>query len=109
MIERPDELLNGLTAKIKPDTMDHCIYVTVNFYEGKPVELFLRSDDVKIHQYLTFIAVFATELFRRGGATLVINHMLETFDPSGGYGFGDNFHPSVVAHIGKTIRKLVEL
>ncbi len=105
--DRP-EVLSGTTYKIKPERMDHSIYVTVNdTADKKPYEVFIRCDDMTLHPWLTFIGTLISAIFQKtDDPYLVPDQMAQIFDPRGGYNVENGIaeHVSIVAHIGKIIK-----
>lgn len=106
--ERPP-VLTGSTYKIKPPTIDHAVYITINngVIDGqtRPVELFISSRDMASFQWVTCVARLVSAQLRLSGEFpgFVVKELLTTHDPMGGYivpqskGFRA---PSIVAHIG---------
>ena len=112
-IERPFQV-EGATYKIKPPTIDDAVYITINNEEidGKlrPIELFINSKNMQSFQWVSCVTRLLSAEFRRKGdfPSFVIDEMLETYDPQGGYvipksnGVKAN---SIVAHIGWVLKR----
>lgn len=113
-VKRP-EALEGRTYKIKPPTLDHALYLTINdivLNEGtehetrQPFEIFVNSKEMESYQWIVAMTRLVSAIFRKGGdALFMIDELKSVFDPNGGY-----FSPkrqgrvqSLVAEIGMTI------
>lgn len=111
MIERP-EVINGATYKIKPPIIDEAVYITINDakIDGaiRPIEIFINSKNMKNFPWISCVTRLLSAQLRQGGEfpSFVIDELLDTYDPSGGY-----FIPktsikvnSIVAHIGYVLK-----
>jgi hypothetical protein len=107
MLERP-EIVHGVTYKLKPPIIDEAIYLTINSAEVcgqlRPVELFINSKNMESFQWISLITRLVSAHMRTAEEFphFVIDEMLETYDPHGGYFVpGTAFKAnSIVAHIG---------
>ena len=115
-IERQDELF-GITYKIKPSTLDHALYVTINdivLNEGtthevrRPFEIFISTKNMEHFEWIVALTRLASAVFRKGGnLEFMIEELKSVHAPQGGYwkpGTGV-FMNSVVAEIGWIIEK----
>ena len=115
-IVRP-ECLQGATYKLKPVSMEHAMYVTINDVvlnpgtaqeHHRPFEIFINSKNMEDFQWVVALTRIMSAVFRKGGdVTFVVEEMKAVFDPKGGYwkpGTGV-FVPSVVAEIGMVIEQ----
>jgi hypothetical protein len=115
-VKRPDEL-PGWTYKIKPPTIDHAIYVTINnitlnedteHESVHPFEVFINSKDVSSFQWIATITLLISAVFRKGGSPLFLLEELKgVSDPNGGY-FSSKHRkhlPSIVAEIGLVVER----
>lgn len=113
-LARP-ELLLGSTYKIKPGSLDHAMYVTINdllLNEGterehrRPFEIFINSKNMDQFQWVVALTRIMSAVFRKGGdVTFLVEEMKAVFDPKGGYwkpGTGV-YVPSVIAEIGLVV------
>jgi ribonucleoside-diphosphate reductase alpha chain len=114
---RPDEL-PGLTYKLKwprplpgGDSVMETIYLTVNDGpDGKPFEIFMTSSNVTHHAWWSALTRLASANLRRGDYTLVVEELLNVFDPAGGAivktagSPKPMFHTSLPALVGATLR-----
>ena len=111
MIAR-DEVLTGITYKIKPPTLDAAIYITINdtVVDGvmRPVEIFINARHLPSIGWVTGMARILSAAFRNDGPPplFLIEELKQTFDADGGYiipkSRGKRAN-SVVAHIGYII------
>lgn len=112
-----EEVLNGITIKVKPSTSDHAYYVTVNFQNVngsmRPFEVFIRTKDIQFQEWITILTRSLSAIFRRGGDySFIIEEMKNTYSPSGGYwgklnGKGFNY-PSLIANFGYVIEQAIQ-
>lgn len=113
-MKRP-EALEGRTYKIKPPTLDHALYLTINdivLNEGtehqtrQPFEIFVNSKEMESYQWIVAMTRLVSAIFRKGGdALFMIDELKSVFDPNGGY-FSSKRQgrvQSLVAEIGMTI------
>ena len=112
MLERP-EIVHGVTYKLKPPIIEEAIYLTINSAEVRgqlrPVELFINSKNMESFQWISLITRLVSAHMRTADEFphFVIDEMLETYDPHGGYfipGSGLKAN-SIVAHIGHILRE----
>jgi hypothetical protein len=113
MIDRP-EIVHGKTYKLKPPIIDESVYVTINDAEiggaMRPVEVFINSKNMQSFQWISLITRLLSAHMRTAEEfpVFVIDEMLETYDPHGGYmipktqGVRVN---SIVAHIGWVLKQ----
>jgi len=115
MLDRPD-ILNGTTYKIRPPIIDEAVYITINDADvdgvTRPVEVFINSKDMKNFPWISCVTRLLSAQLRQNGKfpNFIINELLETYDPSGGYfvpGSGIKVN-SIVGHIGLVIKKHCE-
>lgn len=62
------ERLDGPTYKIKvtlPDRTE-CMYLTVNHQDGKPFEIFIRTDRPELFEWITLAARYVSRDLQRG-------------------------------------------
>lgn len=115
-IERQEELF-GTTYKIKPSTLDHALYVTINdivLNEGtthevrRPFEIFINSKNMEHFEWIVALTRLASAVFRKGGnLEFMVEELKSVYAPQGGYwkpGTGVYMN-SVVAEIGWIIEK----
>ena len=119
-LERQEEL-TGSTYKIKPPTLNHAIYVTINdivLNEGtpyetrRPYEIFIASKNMENIEWMVALTRVMSAVFRKGGnLTFLVEELQAIFSPQGGYlKPGGVFMPSVVAEFGAVLKRhLVKL
>ena len=112
-VERPDTL-SGTTYKIKPQNLDHAVYITINDMvlnnEAHPFEIFINSKNMESFQWVLAITRLISAIWRKGGNTaFLIDELKAVCDPNGGYWSKINgkgvFMKSVVSEIGFVIEK----
>jgi len=112
-IDRP-EFLVGSTYKIKPGSLDHAMYITINdivLNEGtvheqkRPFEIFINSKNMDEFQWVVALTRIMSAVFRKGGdITFLVDEMKAVFDPKGGYWKpGGVYMPSLIADIGTVV------
>ena len=110
-IERQEELF-GTTYKIKPSTLDHALYVTINdivlnagttHEVRRPFEIFINSKNMEQFEWIVALTRLASAVFRKGGnLEFMVEELKSVYAPQGGYwkpGTGVYMN-SVVAEIG---------
>jgi hypothetical protein len=110
-----EELIYGITTKIKCGNLNHAMYITVNFQNNKPIEVFINTKDPSHYQWITTITRMLSAIFRKGGEyEFIIEEMKQIHDPIGGYyaklkkGEKTIFFPSLIAHIGYVIENSIK-
>ena len=109
------EMLVGSTYKVKNPTSEHALYITINdvvlnagtpHEERRPFEIFINSKDMEYFQWIVSLTRVISAVFRKGGdATFLIEELMAVYDPRGGYfKKGGLYMPSLVAHIGFTLK-----
>jgi ribonucleoside-diphosphate reductase alpha chain len=105
LMERPEEL-TGKTYKLKTPLAEAALYVTINDCDGKPLELFINSKDMKNYQWVVALTRVISAVFRNGGdSSFLIEELKSIYDPHGGYLKRGKYIPSLVAEIGGIIEK----
>lgn len=111
-----DDVLIGLTYKVKTPMSDHAMYITINdmvLNEGTkhetrhPYEIFINSKNMEHFQWVLALTRLVSAVWRKGGnTTFLIEELKGVFDPKGGYfKKGGVFMPSIVAEIGYVIEQ----
>ena len=116
-IERQEEMF-GSTYKIKPPTLDHALYITINdiiLNEGtthevrRPFEIFINSKNMEHFEWIVALTRLISAVFRKGGnLEFIVEELKSVFAPQGGYfksGSGGVYMNSVVAEIGWIIER----
>ena len=114
-MERQEELA-GVTYKIKPPTLNHAVYVTINdivLNEGtpyetrRPYEIFIQSKNMENAEWMVALTRVMSAVFRKGGnLTFLIEELQAIYSPQGGYlKPGGVFMPSVVAEFAAVIKR----
>lgn len=85
METRPD-ILQGKTIKVKPAISEHAYYITVNFLNGKPLELFINSKDVTYFDWIiAFTRTFSALLRKEQDIKFLLDELKDIKTPNGGY------------------------
>jgi hypothetical protein len=81
--ERSDEL-TGTTRKIVIETMDHSypVFITINEQNGRPFEVFIRTDHPQLYEWITALTLLVTRLLRQGDALDAIAAELQSVHSS---------------------------
>ena len=105
LVERPEEL-SGKTYKLKTPLSDAALYITINNHNGKPLELFINSKDMKNYQWIVALTRVISAVFRHGGeSSFLIEELKSIQNPSGGYFKRGRYVPSLVAEIGDILEQ----
>lgn len=114
-INRP-EMLEGSTYKIKPATLEHAMYITINdvvLNPGtenevrRPFEVFVNSKNMTEFQWIVALTRIISAVFRKGGdVEFLVEELKAVFDPKGGYWkSGGIYVPSVIAEFGLVLEE----
>lgn len=101
--------LEGVTLKVNVETETRPIYVTVNFQDGRPFEVFVRIDDAALFEWAAAFTVMLTRLLRAGEPLgKIAAELKEIHSPR-----TSHFHkgvqvPSLLARIGDTLLQAIE-
>jgi len=109
-LKRP-EILNGHTVKIANHAENYNLYMTVNYHENKPFELFFDSSHTESTQWVKGLSRIASALLRSPDENLNMDYLskqLMMVHSDQGYHTGGKggYVPGIVHHIGKTLRDL---
>jgi ribonucleoside-diphosphate reductase alpha chain len=66
LAKRP-ETLSGSTRRIKWPTLNASLYLTVNYLDSIPHEVFFNSKDARLHDWMVATSLMITSILRRGG------------------------------------------
>ncbi len=103
LIPRPEQL-QGTTTKIKWQD-DPSYFLTVNFKDKQPFEIFINSKSTVHSQWIAALTRLVTAIFRRGGdLSFLPEELTQVTDPNGGTWIGRQYVPSLVALIGMKLR-----
>jgi len=115
LLER-DDILEGMTYKIKTPMSDHAMYITINdvvINKGqpdehrRPFEIFINSKNMEHFMWIVALTRVISAIFRKGGdINFLVEELKAVFDPRGGYyKKGGKYMPSIVAEIGEVIQQ----
>ena len=105
-----EDVLPGLTYKLKWPESDHAIYITLNdtIEDGRrrPFEIFINSKNMEHYAWTVALTRMISAVFRRGGdVSFVVEELKAVFDPRGGQWMGGRYVPSLLAAIGGVIER----
>lgn len=105
-----EDVLPGMTYKLRWPESDHAIYITINdVVEGdtrRPFEIFINSKNMEHYAWTVALTRMISAVFRRGGdVTFVVEELKAVFDPRGGQWMGGRYVPSLLAAIGGIIEQ----
>jgi ribonucleoside-diphosphate reductase alpha chain len=109
-----EDVLPGMTYKLRWPETDHAIYITINdiVEQGvrRPFEIFINSKNMEHYAWTVALTRMISAVFRRGGdVSFVVDELKAVFDPRGGQWMGGRYVPSLLAAIGGIIeRHMVE-
>ncbi len=108
-----DDVLAGLTYKLKWPRSAHAIYITINDIEHdgrrRPFEIFINSKNLDHTAWSLALTRMISAVFRRGGdVSFVAEELQAVFDPQGGAWVDGRYVPSVQAAIGGVIETHLE-
>jgi len=105
-----EEVLPGMTYKLRWPESDHAIYITINdvMEAGvrRPFEIFINSKNMEHYAWTVALTRMISAVFRRGGdVSFVVDELKAVFDPRGGQWMGGRYVPSLLAAIGGVIER----
>lgn len=105
-----EDVLPGMTYKLRWPESDHAIYITINDVVDndvrRPFEIFINSKNMEHYAWTVALTRMISAVFRRGGdVSFVVDELKAVFDPRGGQWMGGRYVPSLLAAIGGTIEK----
>lgn len=79
MLDRAD-VISGPTYKVTIETPErtHRVYVTINDQDGKPFEIFIRTDNPQLYEWVNAVTILITRLLRVGFPLAEIAAELQT-------------------------------
>jgi len=102
---RPDEL-TGTTYKLKWPSLTSSMFVTINYYQDRPYEIFFASKDAKFQDFITGLTLMISAILRSSVDPIIVprelKQVVSTHDTSWEAG---KFYGSLVARIGALIEQ----
>jgi len=102
MKNRPEELQGGTQRVLLPNGSP--MFVTVNYFEGRPTEVFVRYDDPALCEWISALTILITRLLRAGEKLEdIAEELSQIAGPESGHhvpGTHD-WSPSLVARVGR--------
>lgn len=77
-------ILQGKTIKIKQVSNPNAIYITINYHNGQPWEVFLNTKDAKLGEHLQVSARLISAVLRKGDYDFMIEELLAVHGTEGG-------------------------
>lgn len=100
------EELDGTTYKIKWPSMSASMYVTINYKEDRPHEIFFASKDAKFADWMTGLTLMISAIFRSGiDPAFIPNELKQVISASDTSWHNGKFVGSLVARIGQIIEQ----
>lgn len=98
------EVLRGATTKIKWPSLSSSMFVTINYLDDVPYEIFFASKDAKFQDWMTGLTLMISALLRNGVDPAVIPKELKQVVSTHDTGwYNKKQYGSLVARIAKTI------
>jgi ribonucleoside-diphosphate reductase alpha chain len=108
-LKKRPSVLQGETHKLTNHAKGYNLYVTVNYNEGKPFELFIDSSHTDSVEFIKGIARLCSAMLRTPHFDLefVAKELMKIHSDQGYHAGGKNgFVPGIVAHIGKVLMSI---
>lgn len=103
-------ILEGKTLKVTWPALTSSLYITVNFSEGQPFEIFFNSKDQKYMEWMTAITILLSWVLRQG---MSLNSIAQEFKQvasvDGGAWVEGKFQPSLIAYLGKKLSEVISI
>lgn len=100
---RPDEL-EGTTYKLKWASMTSSMFVTINYLDGKPYEIFFASKDAKFQDWMTGLTLMVSAILRSDmNPAFIPNELRQVVSTHDTQWHQGKFYGSLVARIGSII------
>lgn len=77
-------ILTGKTIKIKQVSNPNAIYITINYKDGRPYEVFLNTKDAKLAEHLHVSSRLISAVLRRGSPDFMIEELFAVHGTEGG-------------------------
>ncbi|RMD63980.1 TSCPD domain-containing protein, partial [Candidatus Parcubacteria bacterium] len=86
-----DEVLEGMTYKVKTPNSEHAMYITINDVivnkgqpdeHRRPFEIFINSKNMEHFMWIVALTRVISAIFRKGGdVTFLVEELKAVFDP----------------------------
>lgn len=108
-MSRPDHLA-GTTHKIKaalPGGAEVKLYITVNFHEDKPYEVFANTNNQALYEHMAAVTLMASRLLQAGvDATTIAKDFKQIHSPVTGHMARGGYAASIYARIGRILEEV---
>jgi ribonucleoside-diphosphate reductase alpha chain len=100
------DALEGTTYKIKWPSMSASVYVTINYLEGKPHEIFFATKDAKYQEWMTGLTLMISAIMRQGvDPSFIPGELKQVISTHDTAYHNKKFVGSLVARIGQVIEQ----
>lgn len=102
-----NEVISGPTyaAKIDDDDDDTTVFITVNFQNEAPFEVFIRLDDPALYEWSTAVTLLITRALRAGESVCdIADELSEIHSPRTSHFYNGEQFPSLMSRIGKILK-----
>lgn len=101
--KRP-ETLSGSTHKLKWASMSASMFVTINYKDGRPYEIFFASKDAKFQDWMTGLTLMISNIFRNQPNPIsIVNELKQVVSTHDIQWIDSKFYGSLVSRIGSII------
>jgi len=103
--KRPS-VLKGSTYKLKWPSMNSSMFVTINYRDERPYEIFFASKDAKYSEWMTALTLMISNIMRnQDHPESIINELKQVVSAHDAQWSNGKFTPSLVAKIAHTIEE----
>lgn len=101
-----DEILPGPTVEVQIDN-SRSMYVTLNYQNGRPFEIFIRLDEPEMFEWVNTVTVLVSRLLRAGESLEdIAEDLTGIHSPRTQHMRGREMIPSLSARIGMELIKM---
>jgi len=103
LLSRPDRV-ESVTYKIKSPFIKQSVYVTLGHIDGRPIEIFINSKDLKKNAEYAVLTRLISAIFRRGGdVSFILEELRGIWDANGGFFKNGKYIHSFYAEVADVI------
>lgn len=100
------DILSGSTHKIKWPSLSASMYVTINYMDGEPYEIFFASKDAKFQDWMTGLTLMISSLLRSNiDPKFIPYELMQVKSTHDTFWHKGKFYGSLVARIGSIIEE----
>jgi len=105
LVKRPN-VLSGHTYKIKWPSMSASIYITINYMNDKPHEIFFASKDAKYQDWMTGLTLMISSILRNErDPSFIVRELKQVVSTHDTQWHNGKFYGSLVSRIGAVIEE----